>query len=123
MSDSSEKMITLLERIARDTKATRDLMTGFVNSMTAAESEIPEALRRFMTYYHDVHDIKYMYEEHGTMPPDWVMVEIRRCDDRYRHLLEDEYSDLGRLEKVRQDMAARQGNRYIHERLLPRSEE
>lgn len=109
-----------LRDISRDIREVRNLLTTFVNAQSAAESEVPESLRRFMTYYHDVHDIKYMYEEHGITPPAWVLVEIRRCDDRYRHLLEDEYSDLGKLEKVRQDMANRPGNRWQHERLLPK---
>lgn len=122
MSDEFEgdDVKTLLQRIARDTKQTRDAMIKFVNSMAEAESEIPEKMRRFMTYMHDLHDIKYMYEELGHPVPKYIGYELQRVDDRYRHLLEDLHTDTGAFEKVRQDMTQRGGNRWDHTRLLPK---
>ncbi len=120
MTEESEDTKALLHRIARDTKAQRDVMTQFVNAMTEAESEVPEKIRRFMTYMHDLHDIKYMHEELGHQPPDYIMSELRRCDDRFRHLLEDLHTDTGAFERVRQEMTERGGNRYEHTRLFPK---
>jgi septation ring formation regulator EzrA len=118
--DASE---AYLQNIARDMQALRSMLTEVVNYMKDAESEIPEKMRRFMMYFHDVHDIKYMYEEHGQHPPDHVMREIERCDDRYRHLLEDLNLDTGAFERVRQEMSKRAGNRWDHSRLLPKEKQ
>lgn len=109
-----------LKAMARDIQALRSMLTEVVNYMKEAESEIPEKMRRFMMYFHDVHDIKYMYEEHGQPPPAHVVKEIERCDDRYRHLLEDLNLDTGAFERVRQEMSKRTGNRWDHSRLLPK---
>lgn len=114
---------TAMTRLARDMQAIRSMLTEVVNYMKDAESEIPEKMRRFMMYFHDVHDIKYMYEEHGQPPPPHVVKEIERCDDRYRHLLEDLNLDTGAFERVRQDMSKRAGNRWDHSRLLPKENE
>lgn len=119
MSDEDDNSPSLA-RLARDMQAIRSMLTEVVNYMKEAESEIPEKMRRFMMYFHDVHDIKYMYEEHGQPPPPHVVKEIERCDDRYRHLLEDLNLDTGAFERVRQEMSKRTGNRWDHSRLLPK---
>lgn len=118
----SEEQDANLKAVARDMQAIRSMLTEVVNYMKDAESEIPEKMRRFMMYFHDVHDIKYMYEEHGQTPPQHVLREIERCDDRYRHLLEDLNLDNGAFEQVRQEMSKRAGNRWDHSRLLPKEE-
>lgn len=122
MSDleESEDVLSLLKRIARDTKETRNLMTQWINAQVDAESEIPEKMRRFITYMHDLHDVGYMYEERGHPIPKHILHELERCDDRYRHLLEDLHADTGAFEKVRQEMTQREGNRWEHGRLLPK---
>jgi septation ring formation regulator EzrA len=109
-----------LARMAKDIQALRSMMTVVINHITEAESEIPEKMRRFMTYMHDLHDIKYMHEELGHSPPNYIMSELRRCDDRYRHLLEDLNTDTGTFERVRQEMTERGGNRWEHTRLFPK---
>ena len=38
----------------------KNMVAQVVNYIRDAESEIPEKMRRFMNYMHDVHDIKYM---------------------------------------------------------------
>jgi hypothetical protein len=112
-----------LERIAREMKVTRELTSKFVNAMVAAESEIEERIRRFVTYMHDIHHISYIYEEKGLPVPRWVFSEIERCDDRYRQLLKELHLDGGAFEKVRREMASDPDNRWDHTRLLFKPEE
>ncbi|MDR3572264.1 MAG: hypothetical protein P4L50_00245 [Anaerolineaceae bacterium] len=109
-----------IANIARDMRELRSMLTQVVNYMNEAESEVPEKMRRFMMYYHDVKDIVDMHHQLGQVPPAYLMREIERCDDRYRHLLEDLNTDTGAFERVRQDMSKREGNRWDHERLLPK---
>jgi hypothetical protein len=120
MSSGIDKDDPQLQRIARDMQAIRSMLTEVVNYMKDAESEIPEKMRRFIMYFHDVRDMVSMYREIGADVPGYVMREIERCDDRYRHLLEDLKTDTGAFEKVRQEMTQREGNRWDHSRLLPK---
>ena len=114
-----------LERIAREMKLVRELVVEVVNYMRDAESEIPEKMRRFIMYMHDVHDVSYMYEERGLAVPIYIMREMERCDDRYRQLLTELHLDGGIFEKVRREMAADPLNRWDHTRQLakPKPEE
>ena len=89
-----------------------------VRYIKEAESEVPEKMRRFIMYMHDVHDIKHLYEEHGQPPPDYLIKEVERCADRYRHLLKEGNIDFGWIEKVRSEMTKESGNRYDHTHLL-----
>jgi len=118
-----EQMIVQLDRIAREQKTTRELTSKFVNAMEAAESEIPEFMRRFANYTHDLHDISYMYEERGIPVPPWIFREMERCDDRMHQRLKDLHDPAkdGRFEKIRREMATRDDaheNRWDHTRLL-----
>ena len=108
----------LLERIARELKTIRELTSSAVFALREAESEIPEKMRRFIMYMHDVHDIVNLYHEGGQQVPRHVMAEMERCDDRYRQLLEAMHSDGGTFEKVRREMADDPLNRWDHTRLL-----
>jgi hypothetical protein len=119
VADDSDQ-ITYLKAIARDMQSIKSMMSQVITYMTDAESEIPEKMRRFIMYMHDVHDISYMYEERGLPIPPHVRRELERCDDRYRHILEDLNTDTGAFEKVRQEMTQRAGNRWDHSRLLPK---
>lgn len=96
------------------------MLSKVITYMNEAESEVPEKMRRFMMYYHDVKDILDMHHSLGTVPPAYLLREIERCDDRYRHLLEDLQTDTGAFERVRQEMSQRPGNRWDHSRLLPK---
>ena len=122
MSDDDVTELDLLKRMARDQQAIRSMLTEVINHITEAESEVPEKMRRFIMYAHDVHDISHMYEERGLPVPEHVRREMERVDDRYRHLLEDLHSDDGTFEKVRQEMTKREGNRWEHGRLLPKKD-
>jgi Zn-dependent M32 family carboxypeptidase len=110
-----------LGRIARDMQAMRSMLTEVVNYMKDAESEVPEKMRRFIMYMHDVHDVMNMYTELGQVVPPYIHREAERCDDRYRHLLEEGHLDGGWIERVRREMSKQPGNRWDHGRLLPKS--
>lgn len=113
----------LLLRIAKELKLIRELTSKAVNSMTEAESEIPEKMRRFIMYMHDVHDIVNLYHENGQPPPAHVLREMERCDDRYRQLLDELHLDGGTFEKVRREMAKDPDNRWDHTRQLSKPKE
>ena len=115
MADKSEQ---LLERIARELKTIREAVVQAVNDAVNAEGEVPEKMRRFVTYMHDVHDISYMYEERGHSTPQHILREMERCDDRFRQLVKELHHDGGVFEQVRREMAKDPDNRWDHTRLL-----
>jgi len=119
----SDETNNLLLRIAQELKAIRELTATAVHSFREAESEIPEKMRRFITYMHDIHDVSYMYEERGHQAPSWILREMERCDDRYRQLLAELHLDGGTFEKVRREMAEDPENRWDHTRLLTKPKE
>jgi len=112
-----------LERISKDMKLVREMLTTVVTYMRDAESECSEKMRRFIMYMHDVHDIAHLYEERGLPVPRHVMAELERCDDRYRQLLEEAHTDGGTFEKVRRDMSQDPANRWDHTRQLSKPKE
>ena len=107
-----------LAQIAQDIHVLRDLTSKYVNAQHEAESEIPEKLRRFTTYWHALHDIVSMYEERGTVAPDYVKREMKRCDDRFRQLLLEAHTDGNVFEQVRRKMADDPNNRWDHIRAI-----
>ena len=119
MADEVPMEVTL-ERVARELKVMREMMSKIVNYMIDAESEVPEKMRRFMNYMHDLHDIKYMYEELGHTVPAHQLREMERCDDRFRQLVAEQNADGGVFEKVRREMASDPENRWDHTRQLPK---
>ena len=121
MSEHSAEVY--LERISRDIATILSLVSKAVNAMVEAESEIPEKMRRFMNYMHDLHDVKYMYEELGHPVPQHLKDELERCDDRYRQLLKIMHTDGGAFEKIRREMAKDPENRWDHTRLLAKPKE
>lgn len=114
----NEEMMAELNRQSRELKQIRELVGQVVIKMIEAEAEIPEKMRRFIMYMHDVHDISYMYEERGHQIPSYIVSEMQRCDDRYRQLLVELHLDGGVFEQVRRDMAKDPENRWDHTRLL-----
>ena len=105
-----------LARIARDMRAMLLEVREVVKYMKDAESEVPEKARRFIMYYHDVHDIYWLYHENGQEPPKFLQAELERCADRYRQIVQDLFEVGGQFERVRQEMTKRGGNRYDHTR-------
>jgi len=123
MSEPEHSAEVYLKRIDANMKLIREMMTKVVNYMVEAESEVPEKMRRFIMYMHDVHDIVNLYHEGGQQVPRHVMAEMERCDDRYRQLLEAMHTDGGTFEKVRREMADDPENRWDHTRLLTKRKE
>ena len=115
--EQEERMLMLLERIAQNQKTMRQLMSKWVFYMERAESEVPERIRRYTNYMHDIHDITYMYEERGLPVPQHQLREMERCDDRFRQLLKEEHEG-GTFDKVRREMAKDEENRWDHAKQL-----
>lgn len=116
MTTESDEMN--FERMGRELKTIRELVSKVVYYMVEAESEVPEKMRRFIMYMHDIHDIKNLYDEHGLPVPDHVMREVERCDDRLRQLLLDLHTDGNAFEKIRAEMAKDKENRWDHTRRI-----
>lgn len=110
-----------LKLMQQDIHMIKNMLAGIALDMKAAEAEVPESMRRFMNYFHDVRDIRYMHEESGHPVPTWIDREIERLFDRYRQLLEKQNLDDGAFAKVRREMADDPANRYDHTRLLTNS--
>ena len=123
MSEPEHSDSVYLERMSKDMKLSREMLTKVVNYMVDAESEIPEKMRRFIMYMHDVHDVAHLYEERGLPVPSYIMRELERCDDRYRQLLDELHLDGGVFEKVRRTMAEDPLNRWDHTRQLAKPKE
>ena len=68
----------VFERIARELVTIRKQMTDVVNAMREAESEVPEKMRRFVMYFHDIHDMVVMYESHGIPVPTHLHREMAK---------------------------------------------
>ncbi|HEX9613604.1 MAG TPA: hypothetical protein VGA05_08320 [Candidatus Bathyarchaeia archaeon] len=107
-----------IRRCSEELTSIRQMLSKVINYMVDAESEVPEKMRRFIMYFHDVHDIVNVYEERGHQPPEHIKREMERCDDRYRQLLAQAHTDGGVFEKVRREMASDPENRWDHTRLL-----
>ncbi len=114
----NDEATLLLKRMSDDIKIIRVQLTEVMMHIRDAESEIPEKMRRFANYFHDVVHIKGEYVSLGLKAPDYIDREMERCADRFRHVLDDLHSDGGVFEQVRRDMAERPGNRYDHTRQL-----
>jgi hypothetical protein len=107
-----------LRDMRREMVTIRELLGRVIFYITEAEAEVPEKMRRFMNYMHDLHDIKYMYEEVGIPCPAHHLREMERCDDRFRQLISEQNIEGGTFSKVRREMASDPENRYDHTRQL-----
>jgi hypothetical protein len=107
-----------LQRISRDMRELLLLTREMVRFTREAETEIPERVRRFMNYMHDIHDIKYMYEELGHQVPQHHLREMERCDDRFRQIVEELHRPGEAFEKIRREMAEDPENKWDHTRQL-----
>jgi hypothetical protein len=122
MSENDD-LKTELNRMARELKTIREMMTTVITYIRDAEAEVPEKLRRFMNYMHDLHDIKYMYEELGHEVPKHQLREMERCDDRFRQLMEEGNAEGGAINKIRREMASDPENKWDHTRQLGKPKE
>jgi hypothetical protein len=113
-----DELTKALQDVRRELATIRQSITQVLFYIREAESEIPEKMRRFVTYMHDVHDITIMYESRGLPIPPYIMREMERCDDRYRQLLKDSNSEGGHFAKIRAEMAKDKENRWDHTRRI-----
>lgn len=113
----------LLLRIAQELKAIRENTSKAVFAMHEAEAEIPERMRRFANYYHDIVHIKGEYISIGIPAPKHIDEEMERCHDRFRQLLAELHTDGNTFERVRREMATDPLNRYDHTRQLTKPQE
>jgi hypothetical protein len=107
-----------LRDMRREMTTIRELLGRVIFYITEAEAEVPEKIRRFMNYMHDLHDIKYMYEELGHSVPQHHLREMERCDDRFRQLIAEQNAEGGTFSKVRRTMAEDPENKWDHTRQL-----
>lgn len=121
IDELSEK--DLLRRIARELKTIRENTGKALFAMHEAEAEVPEKMRRFANYFHDIVHVKGEYVTLGITPPKWIDAEMERCHDRFRQALEELHTDGGAFDKVRRKMAEDPNNRYDHTRLLTKPKE
>lgn len=108
----------LLWRMCRELTTIRSQLNKVLFAIHEAEAEVPEKMRRFIMYMHDMHDVKNLYDEHGLAVPSHVLRECERCDDRLRQLLTGLHTEGGAFEKVRREMAEDPENRWDHTRQL-----
>lgn len=108
----------LLLRVARELKTIREGMGKALFAMHEAESEVPESMRRFANYWHDLIHIKEAHVGLGIPCPSHVEREMERCSDRFRQVLDKLHTDGGAFEKIRREMADDPNNRYDHTRQL-----
>jgi hypothetical protein len=118
VTEYEEQVLKSLAEQRRELATIRQLMSKVVSYMVEAESEVPEKMRRFIMYMHDVHDVSIMYESRGLAIPVWILREMERCDDRYRQLLQESHQEGGTFAKVRAEMAKDTENRWDHTRQL-----
>ena len=114
----SNELLEEIKNLRREMATIRGLVGEAVVYLRDAESEIPERIRRFSHHMHSIHDIKYMYEELGVHPPEHLLKELERVDDRFRQLIAEENAEGGAFNKVRREMASDPANRYDHTRQL-----
>lgn len=114
----------LLLRIARELKTIREGIGKALFAMGEAEAEVPEKMRRFMNYFHDVVHVKGEYVSLGLQPPREIDQEMERNADRARQILHDLHTDGGHFEKVRREMTKHPVKpRYDHTRQLAKPKE
>jgi hypothetical protein len=117
--DDSVTERDLLFRIARELTTIRQGMSKALFAMAEAEKEVPEKMRRFMNYYHDVVHVKGEYVKLGLSPPDEINKEMELNHDRSLQILHDLHSDGGHFEKVRREMTQHTVKpRYDHTRQI-----
>ncbi len=115
---TDELVLEELKAIRRELATTRQLVSRGINDMINAEKEVPEMMRRFANYFHDIHHIIWTYEERGHQAPAYLKRELERMDDRMRQLQRELHTDGGVFEKVRREMSKDPENKWDHTRLL-----
>ena len=123
MTVSNEELLAWMKNIHQELKTIRQLNSEMTRFMRDAEAEVPESLRRFANYFHDLHDVKFVYEEHGQDVPQYVLRELERLDDRYRQILKEHKKEGGAINKIIREMSGDKENRWDHTKQLPKPQE
>lgn len=117
--DVDDRMKAMEQNIA----IIKSMLADVINYARDAESEIPEKMRRFANYFHDIVHIKGEYITLGQPSPRHIDREMERCDDRMRQLLNELHEESGVFAKVRREMAKDPENRWDHTRQLTKPKE
>lgn len=112
-------VLAVLRAIRSELAIIKGVNVEMCKFMREAEKEIPESYRRFLNAFHDMHDVKFIYEEHGQAPPPHVLEELERLDDRCRQIVKEHRKEGGAINKILREMAGDPENRWDHTRLLP----
>ncbi len=88
-----------------------DILIGYEDK---ADDEVPEYIRRFAMYYHDMLHIRVAYEEKGLPVPSFIADQVEYCHDRMELILAHENNQGGAFYKNRQELYAADdvANRY-----------
>ena len=121
--DDSVTERDLLFRIYRELRTIRENTGKALFAMHEAEAEVPEKMRRFANYFHDVVHIKGEYVTLGLKAPKHIDQEMERCDDRFRQVLNELHTGGGPFEQIRKKMAGDPENRWDHTRQLEKPKE
>jgi hypothetical protein len=107
MSEPEHSDSVYLERISKEMTTIRIQLSSVLHSIKDAESEVPEKIRRYTMYYHDIVHIREAYVTLGIPVPKHIDQEIERSHDRFRQLLKNLHQDDGAFAKVRREPTAR----------------
>lgn len=114
MSDFAKELLEALDRNTEMLEKISSKLNLVLTAIDKAESEVPEYIRRFTMFYHDMVHINWRYEEMGLTVPPWIKGEMERAHDRLKHLLDAENNQGGAFHKIRQEMDKIEGNKYRH---------
>ena len=112
----SDEVLKALDEQAVLLKKIVDRLDSVCLAIIRAEQEVPEYMRRFTMYFHDMVHIQARYEELGLVMPTHIRSEIERASDRMRILLDRENNQGGTFYKIREEMDKEEGNLYKHMR-------
>ena len=122
MSETEQEVLDRLKALDQNMGIIKSMLADVINYAREAESEIPEKMRRFANYFHDVVHIKGEYVSLGLASPKYIEREMERCDDRMRQLLDELHHEDGAFGKVRRKMADDPANRWDHTRQISKPE-
>jgi hypothetical protein len=104
------------DAILAELRKISDKLTSVLDAVARAESEVPEYMRRFVMYYHDIIHIREAHVQLGLDVPDHINHEIERVSDRMKQLVDMEHNQGGTFHRVMEDMKKIGGMKYKHGR-------
>jgi hypothetical protein len=110
----SDEVLKALDEQTQILKRIDEKLSAVCVTIIKAEQEVPEYMRRFTMYFHDIVHIQARYEELGLTMPPHLRSEIERASDRMKILLDRENNQGGTFYKIREEMEGAEGNKYKH---------